>query len=491
MKYFRELNFVLFSILILQMSYPLHFFDEMVGETISPIYSIYPPGRIRVQDLSEEIEKEGRQVVRALRSEFYNAKENAERFSYFEKIVKRLIKLKADLEDLIKGAQTTYITLGRLSGKIFPELENRYLLYNNIQSFIGVILLEFGYRFEGVDTEEAVKYNIHFHDRQDLKEHFREMAAFVSEHGHYDPDIMEVYGIEENEEIVPLCEHAFLKEEIDELREINSVLDPSSDSDISNFIDKFTREFVNKREMNKLNLFHGYALEFLLNELKAQKEEHDRVNLVMEFFLHTSLATELFMEFFQKQLDIIFISHEHENIKNEFNTLENRLTFIKENPQYHYFHAARIMEVKITTLDMAFELLRKNKKSLGMDTDEIETLSQSVESSESSNAEPKQIRLLEADGKKHLSEKIEYNGTADSLGLLFALFFESGLIKSKNQKARVARILSVSFNANGDSFGYDTILKAFKDPLSNQKSVKYVEEKLREIKVQLAQLKTK
>ena len=133
------------------MSYPLHFFDEMVGELISGTYSIYPPKILKEKDLTETIEKEGRRVLRVLISEFYSSEKSEYRSTYFEKILKRLTTLKYELERLAKNSQKTFLLFGPSESQTFPELENFYTLYNQIHSFVCVIILEFEFNFEGVE----------------------------------------------------------------------------------------------------------------------------------------------------------------------------------------------------------------------------------------------------------------------------------------------------------------------------------------------------
>ncbi|PWD98248.1 hypothetical protein [Marinilabilia rubra] len=475
------------------MSYPLHFFDEMVGELISATYTIAPPQIIKEKLIADKIEIEGRRVLRILRSEFYSSIENQHRSVYFEKVLKRLLTLKQELEELIKESQNTYITFGPSISKIFPELENFYSLYTQIHSFICIILVEFELTYEWVDKEKAIEYGVHLLYEDDLQNDFKKMVEVLEKDLPIPEDITFIYSFDKShlDFFKSLTPKIHSRDQVSQIKEVINLFRIDSHMEFGEYVKKFIHDYIVFNEDSGLSFFYQVALAFLKGELKEIKEDGKRLDFILDFMLHTNLASDLTLKFISQELQLLEMSESEERVVGGLKWFRQKLEGIKETPRYQKFNISRINKIEKSTLDDAFLILEGYFERYGMDTDEKESLAQSVESSQSSNAEPKQIRLLEADSKKYLSEKIDYNGTADSLGLLFALFFESGLIKSKNQKARVARILSVSFNANDDSFGYDTILKAFKDPLSNQKSVKYIQEKLHEIKVQLAQLKAK
>lgn len=79
-------------------------------------------------------------------------------------------------------------------------------------------------------------------------------------------------------------------------------------------------------------------------------------------------------------------------------------------------------------------------------------------------------------------EKMEYEGTVESLGLLYSLLFEVNLIKSENSKSKIGRILAktVKIAGKNSEFTERSIIDMFnpKNRQYDKKNIPFIKEKL-------------
>jgi len=421
------------------MGYILQYFDDLIHSFSENAYSVLNNAKAGRVSLEKEIIQESSNVITHLREYFYNEK-NID--IYFKRIAGRLIQYKEHIESHVTHIEHNLVLINHPKSN-FIKLENYYQFYEEVMRILIVIIKEFSLSpDEGTDDSTILKHKVIKKDSNEIYCDHSVLKNQILNDKQPDTSILKKYKLELDESEIfntkKLLENAYKDIANLPYNFIMDIYPDSLDYEFSDYVEEFFGDYIMGNQSFKRRFYLNIA-KYLKKSCEDIKNIQDQESYVINFFIFNNLCAEEVLHYFKREILLILINDNAEDIHKYLLKQKERLLKIAQAEDIKY---------------MNYGFSRSEEIPLIKQLDQV--LTDTIDDCELNRPDYKQI--LEEDSSK--SEKIDFLETVEVLGLLTKLMIDSNLIKHHKQKALITRVLSKSFLTHGNSFESDSLEKA-------------------------------
>lgn len=447
----------------------------------SSIYERLPIKKHKFEIPVEELHQESLKILDKIKSVFYSERETSEIQNYVFRIYKCLCRLKSEVCLIAKELECSLVCFDYPKSD-YTRLNNYYRIYSELLFIIEEInqlddvFKEVGLKNEHVLISKSNKqiYSDHLKLKYAIL-NFREILGDSTDLSKLlQPELLLDYNIDLDSSLfnlisenIKILDKYFNGFRIDFLTDITPNL---FNKTLDDYINQYREAYLDRRENHNFNFYLQIGL-YLTNATKKKSKEA-KEDFIVDFLIFNNLCENEILEYYKIRVYKLIFNNEANTVLDFINQEKKRLLVIAQSNKIRYFNASLIGIVSSVSLikridDFFNEFILENSLIQPDYSNSIETI-------------------------KPLNERVNYKGTAESLGLLLSLMIEVGIFDKSTNKTLLGKVFAenFSFNAKNEIVKPRTISDKINENnrYSDDNNISFIFEKIQHLFAQIKEI---